>query len=205
MATVPWDTLIPLLAPHLQGVPDMTLRTALASAAQDFLAQTHLWREPLDPFDTEAGEAVYPLVGPAGSVVESVLAASLDNTLVLTHTDRRFVDPTWVTRTGRPALFWVHGDQNLVLNPTPDGVYSVAVTVALKPSRAAAGVESWVYESWADTLVDGAVWKLASIPNKHWSDLALAQHRKVLFDRAIANAKARDLRQIKLRMALEAF
>jgi hypothetical protein len=180
----------------------MTLRTALASAAQDFLAQTHLWRELLTPIQTVEDEAEYPLVGSA--VIESVLWVLLEGTEI-TATDPRLVSKGVLARVGRPSNFWIVDDTTLRLTPIPDAVYTLDVAVALKPSRTATGVPDWVYETWADALVDGAVWKLASIPNKHWSDDQRAMFHKIRFDRAIANARTRDLRQIDLHVQMRAF
>jgi len=197
MALVPWDTLLPSLAPHLNGVPNATMRDALAAATQHFVAQTHLWREEADPITTEADTAEYDVF--SSVPIESVLWATLEDT-TLAHTDPRLVPKHRLDETGRPSAFWVVNDTLLRFLPIPDGVYTVNAAVALRPSRSAVGVEDWIYEAWADELVSGAIYRLARIPGKHWTDMTLAQYHKTLFDRGIANAKARDLRQIKLRV-----
>ena len=197
-----WDTFFPLLAPHLPGVPYASMEMALAAASADFCARTHLWRETLDEEETVAGEATYELFGSA--VIESVLAVTLSGARVV-HSDRRLLRPSYLTANGRPTHFSVVGDKAIRFSPIPDAAYPFVVDVVLKPSRTASGVETWIYETWADALVDGAVWRLARIPDKSWSNLALANEHKARFDRAIANAKTRDLRQINLRVNMRGF
>ncbi len=197
-----WDDLLPLVSPYLQGAPDMSVKTALSRAAVKFLEQTHLWREEIGPFETVVGEAEIALS--ASATIESVLWAKL-GAYPLIHTDARFASPTVLTRQGRPTHFYIVNDTRLRLHPIPDAVYSVSLAVALKPLLDDDFVEDWITDTWADALVDGAVWYLASIPNKHWSDASLARDSKARFDRAIANAKARDLRQINLRVRMRGF
>ena len=58
---------------------------------------------------------------------------------------------------------------------------------------------------WGEALVDGAIWQMARIPSKPWSDVQMATEHKSRFDRAIANARNRDLQQINLRVKPRAF
>jgi hypothetical protein len=72
------------------------------------------------------------------------------------------------------------------------------VYAVLKPNRAGTGVEDWIYETWADTIVSGAIAQLAMIPNKEWTDVSLAAMHKGMFERAITTARTRDFRGVKL-------
>lgn len=197
-----WETFFPLLAPHLPGVPYASMEMALAAASADFCARTHLWRETLDSEETVAGTATYDLFGSA--VIESVLSVTVSGAQVA-HTDKRLLQPSYTIASGRPTHYWIVNDSTIQFAPIPDTAYPFIVDVALKPARSATGVETWIYETWADALVDGAVWRLARIPDKSWSNLALAKEHKARFDRAIANAKTRDLRQINLRVKMRGF
>jgi hypothetical protein len=199
-----WDDILPLVIPYLQGAPDVVIKAALSRAATDFFARTHLWRQELTPINTVADRAEITLTPPSRSVIESVLWAALDSS-ELVHTDDRFVSPSVLTQRGRPQVFWVVGDTRLRLHPIPDTIYALRVSVALKPAFDNDEVDDWIFDTWADALVDGTIWYLADIPNKHWSDPALAQVHKARFDRAIANAKTRDLRQINLRVQPRGF
>ena len=68
----------------------------------------------------------------------------------------------------------------------------------LKPNRSGTGVEDWIYETFADNIVSGAIAQLAMIPGKEWSDIAMAGMHKGLYERAITNARIRDFRGVHL-------
>lgn len=197
MLQVSLDELFPLLAPHLPGVPDATMRLHLAAAAAEFLAETHLWREPFDETTTLAGTPDYQLFSVAP--IESVLWLKAGDT-TLTHTDPRLLDKSLLERTGTPQGFSIKAPDVVILHPTPDAEYLLSGECALKISRSSTTLPAWLYETWADALVDGAIWRIASIPGKDWTALDLAMVRRQRFDRAKANAKTRDLRQIGLRV-----
>ena len=192
MARASWDRFLPLLAPHVPGVPEVSMRQALATSAADFLGRTHLWREQLDPQDTIPGESEYTLY--ADAVIESVVRVRVGGAEVRA-TDVRAV-PSIQVSDGRPTHYWRASDTAIRLYPTPDAVMSLDALVALKPARTANGVEGWIYETWADDIVDGAIWHLARIPHKSWTNHDLAQLHKIRFDRAIANARVRDVRHL---------
>ena len=199
MARASWDKFLPLLAPHVPGAPEVSMRLALASSAADFLGRTHLWRVQLDPQDTIPGEADHELF--ADAIIETPLWVRLDG-VEITPTDVRDA-PSLPASPGRPTHYWRVTDTTIRLYPTPDAAYSLDALVVLKPSRAAAGVEDWIYETWADALVDGAIWHLARIPGKDWTDVEMAQVHKARFDRAVSNARVRDVRQIDRRVRFQ--
>jgi hypothetical protein len=199
-----WDDMMPLVVPYLSGVPDISVKMALSRAATDFFARTQLWREELQPVSTVEGRAEVALTPPSQAKVESVLWV-MCGVSELVHTDARFVAPALVTQVGSPRFFWIVDDSRIHLHPIPDAAYPVRVMAALKPDTDTDEVEDWIFDTWADALADGAIWYLADIPNKHWSDAALAQTHKIRFDRAIANARVRDLRQINLRVRPRGF
>jgi len=190
-----WDKFLPILTPFLPRAPEVSMRSALAASAAEFLALTHLWRETLDTQFTVKGAAEYELSGSA--IIESVLWVSVGGSQ-LTATDSRFAPPGLLAMEGKPTHYWMVNDTSVRLFPIPDTEYGVSISVALKPSRAATGVDDWVYESWADAIVSGAVHRLAQIPEKDWTDQKLAAEHRGRFERAVANAMARDLRQINL-------
>lgn len=199
MALVTWDRFLPLLAPHVPGVPDVTMRQALAVAASDFLGRTHLWRARIDPQDTVPGEANYTLY--ADAVIESIMWVRAGDA-ELCPTDVRDV-PSLPVTSGRPTHYWRVSDTTICLYPTPDAIVTLDALVALKPARTAAGVEGWIHETWAEDIVEGALWSLTRIPHKPWSDDKLAQIHKIRFDRAIANARVRDVRQLNPRVRFQ--
>lgn len=200
MAT--WAAFHSLILPETPGCPEVTVNSALAASAAEFCAETHIWRETLDPFDTEADEALYDL--DASAVVESVPQLVVDGR-ELGHVDIRLLDPTRLTDTGIPSHFWVQDDRSVRLFPIPDGVYPVVATVTLKPSRSARQVPDWIFETFADGIVSGALWRLLRIPGKEWTNVDLAGAHKALFEKAVVEARVRDYRHVPLRVRPHSF
>ena len=193
MATVAWDEMLPDLAPFLPGAPDITLRNALRSSASNFLAQTHIWRDEFYPFETTPDVPDYELYSEA--TIESVLWVLMGEQ-ELKHRDPRRVRKQRINQSGSPQAFWVQEGRKVRLFPTPDDVYTVSGWVVLKPSSRSRGLEDWIVDMWQDAVISGAIHRVAQIPNKGGSDMSLAQYHKQLHDRAIANARVRDLQGV---------
>jgi len=189
-----WDTFLPLLAPHLPGCPDPSLRLYLASTAADFFARTYLWREQISGITVAAGIVDYDLDPDTGFVEDIISVVYGEHTL--TRTDLRLISTEKLSETGEPREFWVQADNSIRIFPIPEEGTTLKVYAVLKPSRSGTGVEDWIYETWADTIVSGTIAQLAMIPGKEWTDAALAGMHKGLFERAITNARIRDFRGV---------
>jgi hypothetical protein len=197
-----WDDFVPLAAPHLPGCPLPSIRLYLAQTAADFLARTYLWRQDIDPIYTSPGVSEYDLDAPA--LVESVLAVYNEDR-TLERTDLRYLDPGRRGETGDPKKYWIANDRAIGIWPTPDKQEIFNVTAVLKLSRSATGVEDWIYETWADAIVSGAVYRLAITPGKEWSDAALATFHRGIFEKAIVDARIRDHRWAPLTVQMQPF
>lgn len=197
MATVYWDSVLPLITPHVPSCPEATIKEYLAFTVNDFCAKTHIWREDLDIEYTVANVAEYSVEGSA--TIESVLSV-VCNGIPLEHTDSRLVDPSTLSDKANPTAFWVVNDTSIRLYKIPDKKYSLKISVALKPSRTATGVEDWIYATWADAIVSGAISRLSIIPNKDWTSPEMYEFHKDVYEQAITNSRIRDLRNVSLKV-----
>lgn len=189
-----WDTFLPLITPHLSGCQIATIKLYLASTAADFFARTYLWREQINGITVTAGNVDYELDPDAG-LVEDIISVVYGEA-TLTRTDLRLIGAEKLSETGEPREFWVQADNSIRIFPIPEEGTTLKVYAVLKPSRSGSGVEDWIYETWADTIVSGTIAQLAMIPGKEWTDVALAGMHKGLFERAITNARIRDFRGV---------
>lgn len=194
-----WDDFFPLVKPHIPGCPDITVKTYLASTAADFFAQTHLWRDDIDPIFTAPGVVEYDL--DAEVLVEAVTSVIVDKT-ALQHTDMRLIPDDRRYDTGTPTHYWIQSDNAIRLFPIPDSRIRLRLTGVLKPSRTATGVEDWIYETWADAIVCGTIARIAVIPGKEWTDINLAEYNKKQYQQAIAHARIRDARGVAHNVAM---
>lgn len=189
-----WDTFLPLITPHLSGCQVATIKLYLASTAADFFARTYLWREQINGITVSTGVVDYELDPDAG-LVEDIISVVYGEA-TLTRTDLRLIGAEKLSETGEPREFWVQADNSIRIFPIPQTGTTLKVYAVLKPSRSGTGVEDWIYETWADTIVSGTIAQLAMIPGKEWTDVAMAGMHKGLFEKAITNARIRDFRGV---------
>ena len=191
-----WDDFLPLISPHLPGCPNASMRLYLASVSSDFFARTYLWREQINAIYVSPNQVDYDL-DPDTGLVEDVISV-VHGERPLTRTDLRLIGAEKLGEVGEPREYWVQADNAIRVFPTPEERTTLKVYAVLKPSRAGTGVEDWIYETWADTIVSGAIAQLAMTPGKEWSDIALAGMHKDIYERAIVKARVRDFRGVKL-------
>lgn len=190
-----WNDFMPLIAPHLPTCPSAFIQTNLADVAADFFARTYLWRDNIDAIVLAPDQVEYELS--ADAVVEDIIAVTYGDE-VLDRTDSRLLPHNRMTETGTPKLYWVHSDTTIRVHPIPEAPATLKVSAVLKPSRSGRGVDDWIFETWADTIVDGAIAKIAAVPGKDWTDVAMAEMRKRLYEQAITRARIRDFRGVRL-------
>ncbi len=191
-----WDDFIPLISPHLPGCPNASMRLYLASTSADFFARTYLWREQIDAIYIAPNQVDYDLDTDTG-LVENVISV-VHNETPLTRTDLRLIGAEKLSEVGEPREYWIQADNSIRIFPTPEERTVLKVYAVLKPNRSGTGVEDWIYETFADTIVSGAIAQLAMIPGKEWSDITMAGMHKGLYERAITNARIRDFRGVHL-------
>lgn len=197
MALKTWDEFLPLIIPHLPGCPNASLKTYLALSARDFLTRTYLWQDDIDAIYLAPNQVEYDL--DAHAEVEDVLAVVLEGE-TLERTDFRRVPFSQRDQEGQPRMYWLYGDHSIRVFPIPDERKTMQVAAVLKPARDAAGVEDWIYETWADVIINGAIAQLAIMPAKEWSDVGLAGMHKQMFEQAVIRARIRDTRGVQLKV-----
>jgi hypothetical protein len=190
-----WDDFLPLITPHLPGCPNASIKTYLALTARDFFTKTYLWQDDIDAIYLAVNQVEYDL--DAEAEVEDVLAVVLDKQQ-LDRTEFRLIPFERRDEIGPPRMYWIHSDRTIRVFPTPDKRAVMKVSAVLKPARDATGVEDWIYATWADILVNGAVAQLAIMPGKEWSDMNLATMHKALYEQAVTKTRIREYRGVQL-------
>jgi len=93
---------------------------------------------------------------------------------------------------GTPVTFTQLTPDKYVLLPLPDDSGAVLRLVyALKPTRAAAGMDTSVLSEIEDAVVHGALQYLLVLPNVPWSDRELAAYHAKQFRAAVTRRRAR--------------
>jgi hypothetical protein len=197
-----WDDFLPLVIPHLPGCPNASIKTYLALTAREFFEKTYLWQDDIDAIYLAPNVVEYDL--DAEAEVEDVLAVVLDNEQ-LDRTEFRLIPFERRDEKGQPRMYWIHSDRTIRVFPTPDKRAVMKVSAVLKPARNATGVHDWIYDTWADVLVNGVISRLAIMPGKEWTDAGLAAMHKAMFEQAITKTRIRDFRGVQLKVRQRPF
>lgn len=98
----------------------------------------------------------------------------------------------WSAMVGTPQGFTIQVPSQFILVPMPDTSYpnSIQMTLSLKPTRAATGMEQWVMDKYRDELASGALSRLLIMLQKPWSNPQLGEFYKQRFETGINNAAA---------------
>lgn len=181
----------PRILPYVVGCPDPVAEQALRDTAISFCDSTMVIHEQLTAFNTMVSTAEYTLSAPsADETVSRVLEVSVDGRAIrpIPSTDAFGL----LSQSGAPVYFYttrVGSQLKLVLYPTPDKAYTIAVDAALRPTRTATQVQDDLYNQWIDTLAAGAVSRIASMPGQSFTDMQLAAFKQSEFYTGVTRAR----------------
>lgn len=194
---VTWASFYPYLQPHLPGCPELTIETYLQEAAAEFCANSHVWRYDIDKDFTSKNTSDYDIDVPTAAVLEDILVLYINGQPIKRVSDRHYDLPSTVEN-ARPMSYSIYQDTQIRMYPTPDGKYEFEGVAVLKPSLKATGVEDFIYESYGRSIACGAIFRLAMIPGKEWTNPELGMYYKAEFYNHITKAKGRDTRRANL-------
>lgn len=169
----PWLDFYDLAVPDVPGCPLAMLDSALREAAIAFCEQSLAWKYEHPDIAVVAATTEYPFVPPADAVVHAITYAQFADKEIKAHTSEqnlRIWD--WRHQTGAPE-YVLGGITGLTLVPTPDTAGTLKLTVALKPSKDAPGVDDGMFDEYRQAIVHGALARLMLSPKKPYTDAAL--------------------------------
>jgi len=189
-----WSSFFPYIQPYLPSCPEVVITEHLREAAAEFCARSRIWRFDIERDSTVATLADYTIDVPDRTVLEDVLVLYLNDTPLTKVTDRGFfLRPN--TENGCPTHFSIYQDTQVRFYPTPDDSYPFQGAGVLKPSLTATGVEDFIYETYGRCITYGAIGRIASVPNKEWSDPVMGASYMTRFYIDADKAMGRDTRR----------
>jgi len=193
-------------------IDDQILKTL-----RDFCTETWIWRETLEAFDVVDEEDEYTL-SPAVTNCDVPKVHMVDwvkykedgadddqyTFLYPWNIETEEVAGTggisagWVyTEATAPSVFYVTGDETLVLKPIPDdsaaGTANLLVKVILTPALTATTAPTHIYNNWLEVIGQGVAARVMAMAGKKWYNPSLANYYKELYFRA-RNDEARAQR-----------
>ena len=164
------------LLPQVPGCSEPLAYQSLVDSAIEFCEKSLAIRQDLDAFFSVDSRRVYDLDPPTiNHSIARVISVTADGR-PLTGIFEEDVSSLGQDY-GRPLAFHTTRiDNEFVLNlyPIPDERLRIVVHAALKPTRAAQQLDDDLFNNWADAIIDGAISRIARIPNQPFSDVNYA-------------------------------
>lgn len=183
--TTELDDAYSLVLPFVPGAPDRTALEHLRDKAIEFCSRTLAWQQTLATVSTVASTANYSIPVPEDSALVKVLKWNIDGR------------GEWVTPAyGRDLrdnncsgdVAWTEDRTTFNVYPTPTEAGKVmTLTVALKPTREANEIPSFLYEHHIRAIADGAIGTISAM-KQPWQDLQQAAFYLDRFENAVAKA-----------------
>lgn len=190
--------LLPDVAQIVRKAPDVTLIGAYVRAARKFCRESRWYRSQL----TGATLADRPVYNLGSDPLLEILGIKAVSCAPRTGNRRPYPLPTsdtggWVAGqpTGRPRRCAYVPEAQLAINPTPDAVYDLTVTLVLQPKAGVVEIPDDLLVKWDQVLQAGALAYLLAIPDQPWTDKTTAQIKAREFQAGINNARADEQRQ----------
>lgn len=150
---------------------------ALVDSAIAFCEDSLVVRQRLDIQTTSQGRADFDIDAPPQQAVSRVVKVWIDGQEIYATPSDRVDDARFLT--SRPRAFYTLQDSGTtmgMLYPIPDGAYTVAAEVALRPTRSATTLNDDLFNIWLEHVITGAMARLMSIQDQPFTNLVLGQN-----------------------------
>jgi hypothetical protein len=193
MATTLFSALLSEILVEVPGVSDPLAEQALRNAAIEFCERTWVWRVDQEPLPAEAGIADYELELPDDTALVKVLDVWFQGDRLTPAGPHELACEydDWANETGTPKFYTQQSTGAVILLvPKPDAALADALTakLAVKPARAATGMDADVLEKYFEAIAFGAKANLLAMSNKPWSNAQDADRNRSRFASAMGAA-----------------
>lgn len=194
---ISYESLIPEIAPHLHGCPDMLIKNSIRAAVIELCEKSQVYQAELDPVTTVSGIYEYDLETPSGTSIHKVLWVTHEGQDLEPMTSSLLEQrlPRWrqTDQNGVPQYFVKQSSELVWLAPAPSttSAASTIIRVVLKPAHSSSGCADDVMNDYRDAIINGALFRLLRIPNRDWTDFKHSQVYGALFQGAVVDAERR--------------
>jgi len=189
-----WSDFYDLVVPDLPGCPFAMVDNALRESAIAFCEQSLAWSYQHPDVAVVAATALYPFVPPTGAVVHAITYAEFAGTAIECNVgESGIMIYDWRNQTGTPT-YVLGGATELTLVPTPDADGTLTLTVALKPTPDATGIDDSIFNEYREGIISGALGRLMLSPKKPYSNPAMATYHQQQFTIKAGQAGMRQAR-----------
>lgn len=191
---IPWSAFFDMLSPEVPGCPQAAQVNALRQSAIAFCEQSMVWKYDHPDIAVVIGTAKYIFDPPEDAMAHAITWAEFNGTQLETRPMVADVN-TWSSKrqTGKPE-FVLGGPVSLTLVPTPDIEGTLKLTVVLKPSQGADGIDDNIFNEYREAICHGAMAKLMLSPKKPYTDAVMANYHDQMFRIKTGHASVRSAR-----------
>jgi hypothetical protein len=189
-----WSDFYDLAMQDVPGCPLAAMDVALRQAAIFFCERSLAWKYRHPDIPVIPNTASYAFAPPTEAVVHAIVHAELDGRNMNfpgAEADKRIAN--WGDQTGTP-VFILGSPASSILAPVPNASGVLTMTVALKPSSNAGGIDDSIFDEYRDAIIHGALARLMLSPKKPYTNMQLAQYHDQQFAIGIADAGMRAAR-----------
>jgi len=179
--------------PDVMGCPDVTIERAIRDACIELCAQGTAYVVQLDQIRVISGVAEIDLELPTATRLVSVIRAQLGY-ITLSPKSRDDLDRSsrdWRQETGTPREIAYESSTSIRLIPKPDQTLTsyLYIRVAVAPTKASTSIPDEIGERYYKEICAGAKSNLMLMPGMPWTNPALSQAHRALFDRGVRDSK----------------
>lgn len=201
--------------PHVPGCTNEMALQEIKNTIIDFCEKSLILQVDHDPVTAIVGQIDYDLEPPKDRLVVRVMKAWYKGQLLEEMAPDDIDTPSvynqqsgYHVHRGDPLQFFQKEARTFSVYPIPNETVKQSITlrVALKPTRSATTIDDLIYEEYAETIGSGAISRLALSPGKPYSNAALANAHRALFQAGLnvardrsQNGYVRASRQVKMR------
>lgn len=186
------------IAPMVPGVPRPVILQYVRDSAIETCEQTLAWRYEQDPIRLTPGIYEYDYETPDNTEVTAVIHAALNGAVIRPWTQEQIHEgyPSWPDQNQRsePRFLGQFDPDHFVVVPVPDDAktYDLKMFLALRPTQDATGMSKTVFDECEQLIMHGTLHRLLSMPEKSWTDRALADYhaRQFIYKSSARRAKA---------------
>lgn len=193
----PLIDLIPDVAQIVRKAPNATIIRAMNRAAREFCKQSRWLRLTL-PGETSPDVVLYSMGADQDLEIIGIKAATrAARSGNIKPRALSLSDPTgWPAgqHNGTPQRYAYVPEGQLALDPPPDAVYDLVLTIVVQPTLGSNSIPGQLVVRWDRVIKAGALAYLYEIPEQPWTNLTQAALKQREFQSGISNARADEQR-----------
>ncbi|MEK6244018.1 MAG: hypothetical protein AABM33_05900 [Pseudomonadota bacterium] len=186
MATSNWSTFFDNVLPYVKGCAVPMAQNKIVEAAIEFCNESFVWKYDHPAVDAVAAQPTYPFVPAANTKIVRIDRAWYDGKNIYPKIEAELdaLYKAWPLETGTPLYYIQDQLESVRLVPFPSAalVGALVMRVCLRPTNAAPGLDTQLWERFIDEIAAGALSKLMVMPDKPWTNTGQAAYFSGIFE-----------------------